>query len=221
MPRRPVTGQSGAGGMTKRLSAEARRRSIVDAGTRLFAAKGFHGVSVDEIVRAVGVNPAVLYRHFSSKEALYETVLHELACTREDYLEAVLDTDGEFEEVLRSMTRIFVAGVAWQPSLLQMELHSLLDGSEANREFFENRWKTFTDFIEYSVREMAEENGLESVNPQVAGLLYQGMIREALLSKCLGRDDRFPDIEIDRLVDDLITLFLAALRRPPAPAPGP
>ncbi|MBI3186402.1 MAG: helix-turn-helix transcriptional regulator [Gammaproteobacteria bacterium] len=48
--------------MTKRLSAEKRRESIIDVAKRLFAQEGFHGVTIDEIVNAVGVSPSILYR---------------------------------------------------------------------------------------------------------------------------------------------------------------
>ena len=101
--------------MTKRLSAEERRITIIDVAKRLFAQNGFHGVSVDEIVKEVGVSPAILYRHFSSKDALYEAVLHEFSCTRESYVEAVIVDDTGFEAVLRSMTRVFVDSIVNHP----------------------------------------------------------------------------------------------------------
>lgn len=199
---------------TKRLTAEQRKATVIDAATRLFAEKGFHGVSVDDIVKDVGVSPAVLYRHFSSKEALYEAVLRQLASQREDYLEAVPFADGSLEDILRAMTKVFVGSISRNPGILKMELHSLLDGSGANRQFFDNRWKNFTDFIEYMIAELAEDSGLDGVNAEVASLMFQGMIREALLTKCLEPVDRFPDLDIDRIVDELITLFMAAISRP-------
>ncbi len=198
----------------KRLTAEQRKATIISAATRLFAEGGLHGVSVDDIVKAVGVSPAVLYRHFSSKEALYEAVLLQSACQREDYLEAVPLADGNLEDILRAMTKVFVGSMSRHPSILKMELHSLLDGSEANRQFFDNRWKNFTDFIDYMIGELAEDNDFSGVNAGVAGLMFQGMIREALLTKCLEPVDRYPDLDVDQVVDELITLFMAAVNCP-------
>ncbi|MCK4676270.1 MAG: helix-turn-helix transcriptional regulator, partial [Gammaproteobacteria bacterium] len=57
--------------LNHRLSGPERRESILSAAQGLFASKGFHGVSVDEIARAVNVSPAILYRHFDSKQTLY------------------------------------------------------------------------------------------------------------------------------------------------------
>ena len=37
----------------------------------MFAARGFDGVSVDDIARDAGVNKAMIYYHFADKLALY------------------------------------------------------------------------------------------------------------------------------------------------------
>jgi AcrR family transcriptional regulator len=49
------------------------------AAARMFAARGFHGVSVDDIGAAVGITGPALYRHFRSKEALLADMLVEVS----------------------------------------------------------------------------------------------------------------------------------------------
>jgi AcrR family transcriptional regulator len=60
------------------LRADARRnqRRLLQAATDAFAAEGL-SVPLDEIARRAGVGPGTLYRHFPTKEALFETVLHD------------------------------------------------------------------------------------------------------------------------------------------------
>jgi AcrR family transcriptional regulator len=41
----------------------------------MFAARGFHGVSVDELGAAVGISGPAVYRHFAGKEALLSEML--------------------------------------------------------------------------------------------------------------------------------------------------
>lgn len=57
------------------LTGEERKRSIINAARPLFAEKGFHGTSMREIARAAEVSEALIYKHFPSKEALYEELL--------------------------------------------------------------------------------------------------------------------------------------------------
>jgi AcrR family transcriptional regulator len=197
--------------LTKRLNAEKRRESIIDVAKRLFAQKGFHGVSIDEIVKAVGVSPSILYRHFKSKEDLYTAVLHEFSCTRESYVETIVDEDIGFERVLRGMTRVFVTSIVNQPDLLKMEMHSQLEENDASSEFFLNRWKSFTDYIEYNLSELMAQGKIASINVTAAALMYQAMIREVLLLKCLQPNERFKNTPIETLVDELITLFMKTI----------
>ncbi len=197
--------------MTKRLKASERRATILAVAKVLFADKGYHGVSVDEIARRLGVSPAILYRHFSSKDALYEAVLNDIACKRESYVEAVVESDGSFGDVLRRITRIFIDSVAADPDYLRMEMQSALEGSDATRQFFENRWRPFTDFIEFSLKELAQEGRAVPVNGRIASLMFQGMIREALYAKCVLGSPRYRDIGLQALADHLIDLFLQAV----------
>ena len=61
-----------------------RERDIVEATRALFDERGLQDAPVDEIARAVGINKALIYRVFSSKEELFVlTVTHYLDELRE------------------------------------------------------------------------------------------------------------------------------------------
>ena len=53
----------------------SRRDQILDTAAELFAAKGFHGVSVGELGRACGISGPALYKHFASKDAVLAAML--------------------------------------------------------------------------------------------------------------------------------------------------
>ncbi|MCW2747807.1 MAG: TetR family transcriptional regulator [Nocardioidaceae bacterium] len=48
--------------------ASTRKQQILDTAAELFAARGFHGVSVHDIGAACGISGPALYRHFASKD---------------------------------------------------------------------------------------------------------------------------------------------------------
>jgi AcrR family transcriptional regulator len=60
------------------LRADARRNRdrLLQVARQSFAAEGL-SVSLDEIARRAEVGPGTLYRHFPTKEALFEAVVHE------------------------------------------------------------------------------------------------------------------------------------------------
>ena len=49
----------------------SRERGIVDAARALFDERGLQDAEMDEIAKAVGINRALIYRHFESKEELF------------------------------------------------------------------------------------------------------------------------------------------------------
>src|SRR3989337_4225351 len=65
-----------------------REGELVEATRALFDERGLQDAPMDEIARAVGINKALIYRVFSSKEELYVlTVTHYLDELREVALE--------------------------------------------------------------------------------------------------------------------------------------
>ena len=79
-----------------------RRQQILSTAADLFAARGFHGVSMGDIGAAVGVSGPALYKHFAGKEdILGQCLLHAsdqlLAGARElDTLEALIARHADF-----------------------------------------------------------------------------------------------------------------------------
>lgn len=198
--------------MSVRLPGPERKDSILKAARRLFAEKGYHGVSIDEIAREVDVSPAILYRHFKSKQVLYDAVLQAMSAMRESYVQTVINSGTSFEDVLTGMTQVYINSITENPDLLRIELQSLLDRNPATSDFFKNRWKSFTDYIEFSLNErLPYDLPNREITILSAGLMFQGMLREALLQKYLQPEDRLEDVSLYELSHELVRLFLRAV----------
>ncbi len=59
----------------RRLTAEERRRAILTAAQDVFARRGYHGSSIDEIAQAAEISKALIYEHFPSKKDLHASLL--------------------------------------------------------------------------------------------------------------------------------------------------
>ncbi len=57
------------------MSEPTRREQILATAAELFAARGFHGVSVSDLGAACGVSGPALYKHFASKDAVLAEML--------------------------------------------------------------------------------------------------------------------------------------------------
>lgn len=63
-------------GVTERERAKAdRQAALLHEAARLFAERGYSGVSLEDLGAAVGVSGPAVYRHFANKQALLGTIL--------------------------------------------------------------------------------------------------------------------------------------------------
>lgn len=113
-------------------SAEARVR-ILDAALAEFSAKGLAGARTEQIAAAAGVNKALIYYYFESKEKLYAAALEMVSAqVRERSMAALLRAGTPGERLVRAALEHFdrvLTQRAFQ-SLMQQEMMRLHKGEE-------------------------------------------------------------------------------------------
>jgi len=97
----------------------AREDAIVEAATRLLGAKGFDGMTVDEVAAAVGIAKASLYKHFAGKDDLCTAAMVQVVERVQDFL-AAMPEDLPAMERLRALLRWSLQlqqdeGLPWLP----------------------------------------------------------------------------------------------------------
>lgn len=99
--RAPATdGRRSAGAARRR----AREKEIIAATRALFDEKGMREAQIDDIATAVGINRAIVYRHFSGKEELFAltlvSYLDELRVALETAADQVADPSVRLERLV-------------------------------------------------------------------------------------------------------------------------
>ncbi|HEX2849650.1 MAG TPA: TetR/AcrR family transcriptional regulator [Acidimicrobiales bacterium] len=61
------------------LDRPARREAILRGAADAFAVKGFAATSMEDVAAAAGITKLIVYRHFESKQELYDAVLERVA----------------------------------------------------------------------------------------------------------------------------------------------
>lgn len=131
------------------MSAEQTRDRILDAALKLFSQKGFLGATTRGIARQARVAEVTLFRHFPTKEALFQEVIR-----RYSFLPALrgilpgLD-EASYEEALLAIARRFLATLDERRDLIRIML--------AERHLYPSQVKSiFRGFLGEMVRMLAE-----------------------------------------------------------------
>jgi TetR/AcrR family transcriptional regulator len=118
---------------TQAERADQARTRILDAAVNVFSEHGLAGARTEQIAEAAGVNKALLYYYFKSKEALYAAALEWIAEGVRASSLAVLDADASAgERFLRSTLDHFDRiHTNWRfQSLMQQEMVRLHRGED-------------------------------------------------------------------------------------------
>jgi len=116
-----------------RVRSKLRREEILVAAATLFARRGFHGVSIDDIGSAVGMSGPGIYRHFPGKEAVLSQMLLDIS-------QRLLDEGGRRAAAAPDATAALDALLRWhasfalsQPDLITVQNRELANVPEPAR----------------------------------------------------------------------------------------
>lgn len=186
------------------------RERIVDAATRLFAERGFDGVSVQAIADAVGIRKPSLLYHFSSKEQLRAEVLDRMLAHWKDELPRILVAAQTGKDRFRGGLGALVGFFTTKPSRARLVVREMLDQPERVRELmnaeFQPWTRMITDYIRMgqqagSVRaDVDPESWVAQVVTMVIGTAACGDVTGSLVSRPDTGEAPIPREQIDELV---------------------
>ncbi len=127
------------------------RDKILTAARAEFARVGRAGARIDRIAAEAGVNKAMIYYHFDSKENLHREVISDYFARIIPTVRGEMRSAGDFETVLRTLSGVY---------------HRM--------------FTTYPDMVAFLRRELAEPDN-DAVLDHIAGFLRGGGMREMLL----------------------------------------
>lgn len=143
--------------MSTRLPAPARRRQLLDVALTVFAGRGYHATSMNDVAEAAGVTKPVLYQHFRSKRALYLELLEDVGGRLGEAIDkATATADGPRDQV-QSGFRAYFDFVASQRPAFQL----LFGGGARRDEEFADAVRKVEVSIAESIAQLIVVEGLD------------------------------------------------------------
>ncbi len=183
------------------------REKIMDAALVLFSKKGYIGATTREIAGNAGVAEVTLFRHFSSKERLFEEVINTYSflpalkgllptLKNMDYTDALTELAGRFLERLserKELIRIMHAEIHIYPAKVKEIYHNFID------ELF----RTLASYF----RELQLKKVLRDFSPEIGAGAFLGMFFSYFNSKelLLRKDIAAPDSAA--VINEFVNIF--------------
>ncbi|PWB77574.1 MAG: hypothetical protein C3F08_09835 [Candidatus Methylomirabilota bacterium] len=200
--------------MKERLSAEERRRQIVEAAVELFSRKGFRGTRTREIAEAAGISEAMIFKHFATKRELYSAIIEAKSATDELLASAAIAARQHDDAgVLRAVGLKMIEQTEADPSLMRLLLFSALEGHELSDIFFESRVKTLHQFLSSYIRKRIKDKRFRAIDALVAARGFIGMVVHYLLIHELFGIKRPLHSSSEEVVELFAAIFLKGIER--------
>ncbi|KJQ55828.1 TetR/AcrR family transcriptional regulator [Microbacterium sp. SA39] len=120
--------------VTARDRAKAERSgAILHAAARLFAERGYTGVSLEDIGAAVGVSGPAVYRHFAGKQALLGSVLVKVSQDLISGGRSVSETAATPDERMQALIRFHVDFALGNAEVIQVQDRDVAHLAESDR----------------------------------------------------------------------------------------
>jgi AcrR family transcriptional regulator len=186
---------------------------IIQAALELFVRNGYHGTSIRDITRKVGVTKGALYAHFNSKDELLIRIIEEFEIRFIDELiRSVSEFPGnalaKFQHAI-GFTSQFAAqnqDLCVFLTFLTTELNADVDFEPALKKIY----RTYQKFISQLVRQGIQQ-GLfkEELDPDLTGLsfvaVHDGMLHQWVLNR--------NHIDVENFVTNFQKIFLHGLMK--------
>ncbi len=209
-----------AGRRSQAESARTRTR-LLDRAERLFAQKGYRGVSLRELARACGVRPFTIQHHFGSKLGLYQTVLCRWDSEVLDRVSRIVaehdDISVAVESVVEDLFDFFIAKRSWVAVTARATLG---EGLPKGVSLAEHSWIRFMDTTIRERKFGALKLDLGLLLITVEGILNNHVLAAAHYRQLFGCDVTDPRLKL-RTKEHLKNVILALVdARPRAPRPA-
>lgn len=167
---------------------QATRRRLLDAASQVFAERGFHGASVEDICERAGFTRGAFYSNFASKDDLVIELSSEHAAAIVDRIRAAAGVGDSPEAVLRDVFAALTAEGSrteqWTLLTTEFTLHAIRD-ADARRAWARQQRRVRAALVEV-VDETCQTHGVQLPMPtelfvRAAMALVQGSMTQRLV----------------------------------------
>lgn len=170
------------------MTAVDRKKQIIAEATHLFSQQGYDRVTIKQVGEKCGISEPAVYRHFASKEALYEAVLDSLGeKLKVDELFQRLRDCTDVEDLLRGLATHVIDYFSANDEIYRLLLFSTLKGHAKARQVYDAIRGTYVRFLVEQLDRLFEHGNIIEKNNEITARCFTGMVFDCALGRTLWR----------------------------------
>ena len=199
----------------KRLTQAERRTQIIEVAMTLFATKGFTGTTTRAIARAADVSEAIIFRHFATKEDLYNAIITYTVEKRSEQWnqDTIPPPDPRnIEHLLRDFAQTFVNRNRRDPIFIRLMMYSALEDHKFREKFFTIYSNPHMRSIHQAIQAGVDQGLFHTVDPVASRRSFFHALLQYCISRFVARNETDMPERDDAMIENLVTIFVRGLR---------
>lgn len=195
-------------------AATNRKEQITEVATDCFSRFGYDKVTVKDLAVACGISEPALYRHFASKEAIFESVLESLN-ERMQTAELFdrLSTEEDIEVLLRELASFVISFFRRNDDIQRLLLYAVLMDHPRARSVFQATRGVFANYLEEQLVRLDNLGALQPVNVRITARCFVGMLFDCALGQTLWQKLQGNPYSPEEVIANNVPIYARGLRR--------
>lgn len=193
---------------------EPRPAQIIKEATQLFSRDGYKKVTIKQLAQACGITEPALYRHFKSKQAIYDAVL--------DSLEAQLVSIKIFDELaetleveplLRGLAEHIISYYKEHEEVYRLLLYSALEGHQKAKHVHGLIRGKYVRFLIDRFNQIHEAGRMMEKNNEITARCFVGMVFDCALGFTLWKGMQGKVYDPMHVINNNIPIYVQGLTK--------
>ena len=210
----------------KRALVEERKKQILQAATRVFAAKGFERATISDIADEAGVAEGSIYNYFKNKNDLLVSLPRQMIEPTVETVNARMSVAGNVnldpEQMLTMIAKNVVSMIQQNAHIFRALVSALPNMKQPQREKYLNQVVMYasTTLEAYFAEQIKQGVFCPKQNPSILARTFIGMLFPHILIREVLLVEKEADWTYDQIIAQVVPLFLrGAMSAEPSASP--
>lgn len=183
-------------------------QKLLDATMELISEKGYFGATTREIARLAGVTELTLFRHFGTKERLFEELLnsHSFLPSLRELLPALDDLS--YEDALRTVATRFLLSLKDRKSMVKIMYSEVTIYPDKIKRLYNKYLNDLRSTLAVYFESLQKKGFLRPMSPELAARIFLGMLFSYFRSEEIMRDGGMTRARMEKNVRELVDIFM-------------
>jgi AcrR family transcriptional regulator len=190
------------------MKKDITKKQLLDATLKLISEKGYQGATTREIAQEAGVTELTLFRHFGTKERLFEALLRSHTFLPK-LKELLPELDGlSYRDSLRLIATRFLLSLKDRKSMVMIMYSEVTTYPEKMKNLYNKFIEDLRQTLASYFKGLQKKGIFRNVSPEMAAQLFLGMLFSYFRTEEIMREGGMKKQSMDKSIAEFVDIFM-------------